>query len=249
MHVPRGLTSVAVVLVSSRSYRCLAQKGRCDRLPTTFFLSLGRNDFDSTMKVLKEKKIKFFKKPKEEPFGKHAIIQDPDGHLVSIAEIKEKSAEGFATELNLTDADRYGLAPNDPLFSPETLDVLYRKVIVKALKVTKASGAKGTTTYTIRSWGGNISLAHFAARETRAGVSAAPLGQRMVFAGAFMKAGGVTKGRIAKPGWNGQVFRRDGLTLFRRHGTPTIKLLDHSLAFVGYFELPVLEVPQGVSRR
>jgi lactoylglutathione lyase len=53
------------------------------------------SDFDSTVKELKAKKIKFFKKPKEEPFGKHAIIQDPDGHLVSIAEIKEKSAEGF----------------------------------------------------------------------------------------------------------------------------------------------------------
>lgn len=44
----------------------------------------------------------------------------------------EQSAEGFARELNLTDADRYGLAQNDPLFSPESLDVLYRKVIVKA---------------------------------------------------------------------------------------------------------------------
>jgi lactoylglutathione lyase len=53
------------------------------------------SDLDSTIKILKEKKVKFFKKPKEEPFGKHAIIQDPDGHLVSIAEIKEKSAEGF----------------------------------------------------------------------------------------------------------------------------------------------------------
>lgn len=53
------------------------------------------SDLDSTVKKLKEKKVKFFKKPKEEPFGKHAIIQDPDGHLVSIAEIKEKSAEGF----------------------------------------------------------------------------------------------------------------------------------------------------------
>lgn len=53
------------------------------------------SDLDSTVKILKEKKVKFFKKPKEEPFGKHAIIQDPDGHLVSIAEIKEKSAEGF----------------------------------------------------------------------------------------------------------------------------------------------------------
>ncbi|GAB4024061.1 thioredoxin domain-containing protein [Spirosoma koreense] len=43
-----------------------------------------------------------------------------------------QSAEGFARELNLTDAERYGLMPNDPLFAPETLEVLYRKVSVKA---------------------------------------------------------------------------------------------------------------------
>ena len=53
------------------------------------------SDLESTVKKLKEKKVKFFKKLKEEPFGKHTIIQDPDGHLVSIAEIKEKAAEGF----------------------------------------------------------------------------------------------------------------------------------------------------------
>ena len=53
------------------------------------------SDLDSTVKRLKDKKVKFFKKPKEEPFGKHAIVQDPDGHLISIAEIKAKSAEGF----------------------------------------------------------------------------------------------------------------------------------------------------------
>jgi lactoylglutathione lyase len=53
-------------------------------------------DLDSTVKRLKEKRVKFFKRPKEEPFGKHAIIQDPDGHLISIAEISEKSSdEGF----------------------------------------------------------------------------------------------------------------------------------------------------------
>jgi len=52
-------------------------------------------DLDSTVKKLKEKRVKFFKRPKEEPFGKHAIIQDPDGHLISIAELKEKSSEGF----------------------------------------------------------------------------------------------------------------------------------------------------------
>ncbi len=53
-------------------------------------------DLDSTVKRLREKRVKFFKKPKEEPFGKHAIVKDPDGHLISIAEINEKSSEeGF----------------------------------------------------------------------------------------------------------------------------------------------------------
>jgi lactoylglutathione lyase len=53
-------------------------------------------DLDTTVKRLKEKRVKFFKKPKQEPFGRHAIIQDPDGHLISIAEINEKSSEeGF----------------------------------------------------------------------------------------------------------------------------------------------------------
>lgn len=53
------------------------------------------SDMDATIKELKAKKVKFFKKPKDEPFGKHAIIEDPDGHLISIAEIKTKSDEGF----------------------------------------------------------------------------------------------------------------------------------------------------------
>ena len=52
-------------------------------------------DLDLTIKKLKEKRVKFFKRPKEEPFGKHAIVQDPDGHLISIAEINEKSSGGF----------------------------------------------------------------------------------------------------------------------------------------------------------
>ena len=53
-------------------------------------------DLNSTAKRLREKRVKFFKKPKQEPFGKHAIVQDPDGHLISIAEISEKSSEeGF----------------------------------------------------------------------------------------------------------------------------------------------------------
>ena len=41
------------------------------------------------------KNVKFFKEPKEESFGKHAIIEDPDGHLISLAEIKSAPIEGF----------------------------------------------------------------------------------------------------------------------------------------------------------
>ena len=53
------------------------------------------SDLDSIANSLRSKNIKFFKEPKEESFGKHAIIEDPDGHLISIAEIKSKSSEGF----------------------------------------------------------------------------------------------------------------------------------------------------------
>jgi lactoylglutathione lyase len=53
------------------------------------------SDLSSTVKKLKKKRARFFKRPKEEPFGKHAIVQDPDGHLISIAEIKEIPIEGF----------------------------------------------------------------------------------------------------------------------------------------------------------
>lgn len=86
---------------------------------------------------------------------------------------------------------------------------LPRKTIVAFLRVTKASAAKGTATYVLKGRGGNISLKYFGARETQKGVSSAPLGQREVFAGTFMKAGRFPD-RVGKPNWNGQVFRRTG---------------------------------------
>lgn len=48
------------------------------------------SDFDDVCSGLKKKKVKFYKKPKKEPFGKHAIIQDPDGHLISIVQMPEE---------------------------------------------------------------------------------------------------------------------------------------------------------------
>jgi len=53
------------------------------------------SDLESTSKILKHKKVKFFKELKSESFGKHAIIENPDGYLISIAEMKSKPGEEF----------------------------------------------------------------------------------------------------------------------------------------------------------
>ena len=53
------------------------------------------SDLESTAKILKDRHVKFFKELKNESFGKHAIIEDPDGYLISIAEIKSKPSEEF----------------------------------------------------------------------------------------------------------------------------------------------------------
>lgn len=57
-------------------------------------IGFSANDFDNTINILIGKQVVFFKKPKEEGFGKHAIIEDPDGHLISIVKLKESQSEG-----------------------------------------------------------------------------------------------------------------------------------------------------------
>jgi hypothetical protein len=64
---------------------------------------------------------------------------------------------------------------------------LKRKVIVRALKIRRPSYAD--LSYEIRSQGGDIALKYFDPRETLAGVSAAPFGQRRVFPSTFMRGG------------------------------------------------------------
>lgn len=64
---------------------------------------------------------------------------------------------------------------------------LKRKVIVRALKIKRPSYTD--LSYTISARGGDIALKYFNPRETRAGVSAAPFGQRKVFPSTFMKGG------------------------------------------------------------
>ncbi len=52
-------------------------------------------DLDNVVATLKKRGVTFFKAPREETFGRHTIVEDPDGHLISIAEIKSRPSEEF----------------------------------------------------------------------------------------------------------------------------------------------------------
>jgi|RhiMethySRZTD1v2_1073278.scaffolds.fasta_scaffold00688_16 lactoylglutathione lyase len=48
------------------------------------------SDLESVCNELSKKKVKFYKNLKNESFGKHAIIEDPEGNLISLAEMVSK---------------------------------------------------------------------------------------------------------------------------------------------------------------
>jgi lactoylglutathione lyase len=48
------------------------------------------SDLESVCNELRKKKVKFYKDLKNESFGKHAIIEDPEGNLISLAEMVSK---------------------------------------------------------------------------------------------------------------------------------------------------------------
>jgi hypothetical protein len=85
---------------------------------------------------------------------------------------------------------------------------LKHRVIVRAVHRERARDA--ALVYRLLARGGDVRLKYFAARETRKGVSAAPLGRRQVFAGTFLR-GGVFPDRVALS-LGGQVFQRAGKT-------------------------------------
>ncbi|MGE3877176.1 MAG: hypothetical protein AB7F74_29810 [Parvibaculaceae bacterium] len=83
---------------------------------------------------------------------------------------------------------------------------LKRRTIVKAVHVSRSN--PGTLVYTMAAKGGDVSLKYFGPRETRRGVSAAPFGNRQIFAGMFVK-GGRFPNRVAI-NMGGHVFKRVG---------------------------------------
>lgn len=84
---------------------------------------------------------------------------------------------------------------------------LKQKTLRKALK--RKNSTAGTLSAEINSAGGDIALKFFGARETRAGVSAAPFSKRSVYSGTFMK-GGKFPARVTTRKLGGHVWRRTG---------------------------------------
>ncbi|MFN3250075.1 phage tail protein [Roseibium album] len=83
---------------------------------------------------------------------------------------------------------------------------LKSKVLRRALKVRRARAGK--LEYRIDSYGGDVALKFFAARETRKGVSAKPFNKRQIFRSTFIK-GGRFPARTDL-GMGRQVFMRSG---------------------------------------
>ena len=67
----------------------IKKKGKKKLIKKSNSMLVGFNisDLETVCSDLRKKRVKFYKKLTQEPFGKHAIIQDPDGHLISLAEI------------------------------------------------------------------------------------------------------------------------------------------------------------------
>jgi lactoylglutathione lyase len=47
-------------------------------------------DMKNVCTQLEKKNVKFYKKQTEEAYGQHAIIEDPDGHLISLVELSSR---------------------------------------------------------------------------------------------------------------------------------------------------------------
>jgi catechol 2,3-dioxygenase-like lactoylglutathione lyase family enzyme len=66
---------------------------RKKKTPVGALVGFMVSSMDETYAELRKRKVRFLKKPAEESFGKHAIILDPDGYMISIVQLKVKVPE------------------------------------------------------------------------------------------------------------------------------------------------------------
>lgn len=75
-------------------------EGRATTTTTTtarpgILLGFTIQNIDELCELLKKKGVRFMKEPRDEAFGRHAIILDPDDHMISLAQIKGAVQEEF----------------------------------------------------------------------------------------------------------------------------------------------------------
>jgi len=66
------------------------QHSKKQRKPPGMLIGFNVNDLHEYCAGLQLNKVKFYKKESEEPFGRHAIIEDPDSNLISLVEPRSK---------------------------------------------------------------------------------------------------------------------------------------------------------------
>ncbi len=68
---------------------------RDSNVKSGILLGFTVHDLYELCEMLKKRGLRFLKEPREESFGKHAIILDPDENMISLAEIKSITQEEF----------------------------------------------------------------------------------------------------------------------------------------------------------
>jgi lactoylglutathione lyase len=87
-----GSTVLALHPIAKKKGTKQAKKGdeKVRTKNSTMLIGFNISDLRKVCSELESKNVKFYKKITEEHFGKHAIIQDPDGHMISLAEMIPK---------------------------------------------------------------------------------------------------------------------------------------------------------------
>ncbi|HZD83187.1 MAG TPA: VOC family protein [Nitrososphaeraceae archaeon] len=85
-----GSTVVALHPIKKKKTKQDNHNAEVKRNISDILVGFNVSDLQSTCDELEKKNVKFYKEMSIEHFGKHAIIEDPDGHLISLAEIGAK---------------------------------------------------------------------------------------------------------------------------------------------------------------
>lgn len=151
------------------------------------------------------------------PSGIGAELRQGGARVFRIGEVDVKGLEQFANMLGAAGAEAPKAVSRAINRTGDTATTGVVRAVAKQAGlsqkyvrggVSRLRSSAASLEYQIRGAGGEVPLRQFKARETGAGVSAAPHGKRQIFEGAFMR-GGSFPGRVDL-GLGGHVWQRTG---------------------------------------